>query len=820
MTGSYQYYNECTIITHYECHEKESCFGVSNIITSDQDNDIECYGYRSCMNVNIIQTSIADIYCSGSYSCYQSRNIKFIDIGSATSVYTIYCNGLRSCSDVYNISTLQISDGITPLYGGSVDCDGSMSCMNSNMYLFVSDTFYSGLTCCGFRSCANSYVESYSGNSVRIYGYLAAENATFVSKTTSITYTFYGVESGKNATIICEIGDTCSINCYSNACNTLTLQCADGNSSSCTFDIDCGVDGQEAEYSTICPNGYLLDAAITIPSFANQSFDNQFSTFENSHVACNDANLTNLTYSSYPVNCDDYRECTNQTLQSSIICCTAAEGCYQTLNISSAITQQQQDLEYLAAIRCDGQESCNRISGKIMATNGGSMYMTGKRASQSLSTMISTNTEYDIICSGCQSCVNVNPMTNANNIYCLSFASCYFANINENVNNVFAYGDFSAPSTNIYNVKDSIYCATRWSCQSSDINNVVNNVYGLGLEALYNAQISNVGNNVMVAGYRVLIFGDVSNVANVICIGYEACMSTDIANVTNIMANGYNVLSDATVVSNRGGLSFTIKINGTIDDDYEITCSINDTCFIYCESSDACTNLNLHCDGSCCVDCDESNGINCPSNVTGPGYTDCIFSNVVPTMNPSIHPTRITTQAPSKHPSSLPSSDPSNNPTSDPTNNPTSDPSNNPTINPSNNPTNNPTSDPTSDPTSNPTTMSPTQLPSNVPTTAIKPTINPTRNPSVVSTTSDPSGYPTMSPTHMPTRIPTRIPTLIPSKHPTLYTTSEPTLMKTPGKCCHARENTDRYEIYCNFNDIIQTCLELGRTAIRCRWEC
>ena len=45
---------------------------------------------------------------------------------------------------------------------------------------------------------------------------------------------------------------------------------------------------------------------------------------------------------------------------------------------------------------------------------------------------------------------------------------------------------------------------------------------------------------------------------------------------------------------------------------YDITCSTEDTCIIHCESTDACGTINLNCNGICYLDCDEDNDFNCP----------------------------------------------------------------------------------------------------------------------------------------------------------------------------------------------------------------
>ena len=103
--------------------------------------------------------------------------------------------------------------------------------------------------------------------------------------------------------------------------------------------------------------------------------------------------------------------------------------------------------------------------------------------------------------------------------------------------------------------------------------------------------------------------------------------------------------------------------------------------------------------------------------------------------------------------------------------------------------------------------------------------------------TNIPSDNPTKSPTRMPTDIPTNVPTNVPTQDPTLKPTGEPILTSTidpteipsqfpsqeptrgftSGECCHARENTDLYEVRCNNLGYTDTCLSRYHGII-CQW--
>ena len=84
----------------------------------------------------------------------------------------------------------------------------------------------------------------------------------------------------------------------------------------------------------------------------------------------------------------------------------------------------------------------------------------------------------------------------------------------------------------------------------------------------------------------------------------------------------------------------------------DIYCNISDTCYIRCKSSQACTNVRFHCFevGTCFVDCDADNGIDCPYV----GVYDEWNTN-----DPTTIPTTQPTQYPSRNPSTIPSMLPS-----------------------------------------------------------------------------------------------------------------------------------------------------------------
>ena len=150
--------------------------------------------------------------------------------------------------------------------------------------------------------------------------------------------------------------------------------------------------------------------------------------------------------------------------------------------------------------------------------------------------------------------------------------------------------------------------------------------------------------------------------------------------VNNIESKGYSCLVASTITSNLSSISqassnenassiMIVEINGTNSNSFSIYCSINDICKIRCYSSDSCTYMNLYCDGTCYIDCNETNGINCPivmgnySYGTGPTLMPTSMPSVFPTELPSPTPIEIfmstTYSRPSMHPSNHPSTHPS-----------------------------------------------------------------------------------------------------------------------------------------------------------------
>ena len=182
-----------------------------------------------------------------------------------------------------------------------------------------------------------------------------------------------------------------------------------------------------------------------------------------------------------------------------------------------------------------------------------------------------------------------------------------------------------------------------------------------------------------------------------ICYDYQSCYGANITNVQYIKVNGTDALGASNILSGDTDRLMEVRITGNNYQVYNLYCKDSDFCKIYCFSNDSCTNLYLHCHGKCCVYCDPSIGILCPTFIVG-NYSQCEEPTSIPTMVPSAIPTVIPSNVnPTNVPSSLIFTSTTRNPTTTPTTSPTLAPTI--LLPPTSAPTSNPTGSPTGVPT-------------------------------------------------------------------------------------------------------------------------
>eukprot|EP01084_Bolivina_argentea_P144447 253419_1 len=167
-------------------------------------------------------------------------------------------------------------------------------------------------------------------------------------------------------------------------------------------------------------------------------------------------------------------------------------------------------------------------------------------------------------------------------ICCRAYQSCYNASILYNNtsltdnSSVVCNGESSCQYLNIIsNGNLSVECSAAYSC-----------IYGI---------MNGMNTN--------------DNIGRVYCFGYYSCGSVIITKITNIYCTGYMSCANGIITSLGTNIivSFTGYWSGygTV-----VTCNENDYCVILCNAEKACLNMQLNCNGTCVVECNENT--DCP----------------------------------------------------------------------------------------------------------------------------------------------------------------------------------------------------------------
>ena len=165
---------------------------------------------------------------------------------------------------------------------------------------------YSDMTC-------NSARINYSQR-IEASGAYSLHEATITTQGQSLTLDLYGYYAGYNAVLNCESGDSCTINCYGNACYGLQLNC-DGT---CTKTCD-------ESSSTDCPITYG-DSLPSIPSeeteyeldIADQSLSNMDSCETSGAITYGDSDnpaTSDISTSSGNICCQSANSCDNLNIE-------------------------------------------------------------------------------------------------------------------------------------------------------------------------------------------------------------------------------------------------------------------------------------------------------------------------------------------------------------------------------------------------------------------------------------------------------------------------------------------------------------------------
>ena len=181
------------------------------------------------------------------------------------------------------------------------------------------------------------------------------------------------------------------------------------------------------------------------------------------------------------------------------------------------------------------------------------------------------------------------------NVDAFGVSSCGFCAISSVVN-VFSLASEGVQWGSISNVEENVYCGAQRSCYLTVISNVNGNVISMAHRGAESANITNINGDVVALGASSLWEASITNVAKVTCDGDHACSGSSITNVSTIIAHDTSAIESATIIS--GGSDLFMKINGTMST-YEVYCDAGDVCTFICQSSDACSNMNLYCNGEC-----------------------------------------------------------------------------------------------------------------------------------------------------------------------------------------------------------------------------
>eukprot|EP01084_Bolivina_argentea_P061493 112383_1 len=285
---------------------KAECFGYTACITAtiDTNDKVTCSGYQSCASGDTSITSSNDIICSAEYACYGwndhipiTSTGGLVECGSYMSCRSaqittndLSCSGYYSCQMAYKgRATIEVS-------GTDVQCTASMSCANNIINANVASVECSGHQSCwnsdinaGFVSCRGEssceqatvvakdvFTDGYislksayiTAPKVVGTGYQSLSKANIQSTGRKLNVKLYGYNTGKDAIVLCNNGQRCTVICSGNACEDLTFKCQ--KRGKCTVKpTGCGINARgsnnpqpiDPNTGIICPN--FIQQAVT-----------------------------------------------------------------------------------------------------------------------------------------------------------------------------------------------------------------------------------------------------------------------------------------------------------------------------------------------------------------------------------------------------------------------------------------------------------------------------------------------------------------------------------------------------------------------------
>ena len=237
----------------------------------------------------------------------------------------------------------------------------------------------------------------------------------------------------------------------------MSVECADGNNSSCTISIVCYSEENEyCQYDDIVTTNGLYGHRNFISSYQSNLSNISISTFDILNDQCNSDIVSNNV-----IECDASDECKNTIIDGTIsnphsrICCSGDTACASCLTI----------LTLNNSIRCDGYFACTQSG---ISTSGDDILVAGRNGADS--STITSDKSSNVYCTAVQSC-SATTITNVNNLYALAKQSVYQAVKIENVTNIWAYGSLSLFEATIIN-SDTLYAYGYLSMMDCNVNTV------------------------------------------------------------------------------------------------------------------------------------------------------------------------------------------------------------------------------------------------------------------------------------------------------------------------------------------------------------
>ena len=430
-----------------QCNLERQCYNTTLTRTSDVWQAISCGGYQSCAFSTITEISSLSYY--GAASGYKAKALTISSQSLSNSALGYLSNAL-----VDTVSS-----------GAQAHCGGTLSCLGISYLELKGTDSYVG--CNAARSCA--HIGTINGTqlvtkmTIKGHSIFAFYNSSMYSNGYGVNLTLTSHYSGYGATLYCQNGDDCVVNCEGNSCFNFNFICESG--ALCT--VNCNNSGSikseinkydyKYEYN-ICPNGWNSSDDVY-----DSENDMQFMMELEKAV-----NITNYFIIPY------YKELIEENKfliksEKCVIECMdyGTNDCDHDWNSSSLITGGNDDDEEdnSGSICCYARSSC---ANQANVTNS---YTNGR-----------------ILCLAHDSCKN-SDLTATNDVVALGDDAASFSQIV--FGRVMISGGFLGAEGSTIKYGDILICEGQSSCRDTNIVGV-KQIYAFGWQSLRYSSISSI----------------------------------------------------------------------------------------------------------------------------------------------------------------------------------------------------------------------------------------------------------------------------------------------------------------------------------------